>query len=108
MPYPGNTWLIIGEFAEKYRALSKRARSPRTAAMLRMAANILEQAAWEVMNGRLKFSTMENLEVMENLLKVNRLPVNPIRRARTIIGRTILNRIEEISTGMSDVIGLPV
>lgn len=108
MALSNSAWLIIGEAAERYRSLAKKSRNPHIAALLRMAANVLEQAAWELMNNKATFATMENLEVMENLLKIKRLPVSPIRQARTMMNRLLMNRLEELSGLTGDAIGLPV
>ncbi|MCE4619240.1 MAG: hypothetical protein F7C82_00750 [Desulfurococcales archaeon] len=108
MALSNSAWLVVGEAAERYRSLAKKARNPHIAAVLRMAANVLEQAAWELMNNKVTFSTMENLEVMENLLKIKRLPVSPLRQARTMMSRLLMNRLEELSSLTGDAIGLPV
>ncbi|MEB3806003.1 MAG: hypothetical protein GSR73_00590 [Desulfurococcales archaeon] len=100
-------WLIASEDAERYRAMARKARNPHRAAVLRMAANVLEQAAWEIMNGRVSSPTLENLQVIESLLKSRGMPVGPVRRARSILMRMIRSRIEDIVGVSSEALGLP-
>lgn len=107
MSVPPGAWLIVGEAAEKYRMMAGRSRNPHIAAILRMAANVLEQAAWELANDRISHSTLENLEVMENLLKTKGQPFSPVRTARELARRYLSKRLLEISEIAADDIGLP-
>ena len=102
-----NLWLVISEDAEKLRRISKNIQNHRKSALVRMAANLLEQVSWELMTGRLSFNTIDNLKIIEKLLASAGLPVEPVRRALRISKNMMYKRINSISNHTVEVLGLP-
>ncbi len=100
-------WLVVGEYAERVRSYARKVRDPRSIALLKMAANVLDQASWELMTGRVSTNTIESLEIIERLLSSSRLPVEPIRRALRIVKSSVRARISGLISLEEEVVGLP-
>jgi hypothetical protein len=100
-------WLIVSEDAEKMRRFAGKVRDPRLSGIVRMAANILEQAGWELMTGRVTMNTIESLGIVERLLASSRLPVEPVRRAIRLARMSIGARMNGLVSLDEKVIALP-
>jgi len=100
-------WLVVGEDAERLRRYASRLSDPRLSALVRMAANVLEQASWELMTGRVTSNTIESLGIVERLLASSRLPVEPVRRALRIAKRSVRARLEGLASIEEEVVALP-
>ena len=107
MPGLNGAWLVVGEDAERLRRYASRLSDPRLSALVRMAANVLEQASWELMTGRVTSNTIESLGIVERLLASTRLPVEPIRRALRIAKMSVRARLEGLAAIEEEVVALP-
>jgi len=100
-------WMLIGEYAERYRRLAERARDARTAWVLRLASRVLEDAAYGAMTGRAGLGTLEDLRTIESMLRQRGLPVEPVRTAERIIAGLLEERISAPGLEALDFLGLP-
>jgi len=101
----GGEWVVVGEDAERLRRMASRVRSTQAAAILRIAADTLEDLAYRLMLGQAPGTMARTLESLESLLRLYRLPTAPVKRARKIL----LSRVREnygALVGGDDLVGL--
>jgi len=103
----GGAWVTVGEYAEMYRRMAERARDARSAWLLRLAARVLEDASFALMNGRAGMRVLEDLRTVEEMLRYRRLPVEPVRHTIRIVASSIRSRLQAPGLEGFDMIGLP-
>lgn len=87
-------WILLSEEAQHYRKLARQERDPTKASILRLAARILEDLSDDFYSGYLRRSTLEKLEEVERLLRINALPYVRIEKYRRLAVR-LLRPVED-------------
>jgi len=101
----GGEWVVVGEDAERLRRMASRVQSTQAAAILRIAADTLEDLAYRLMQGHAPSTMIRTLESLESLMNIYSLPTGPVRRARRILLSKVRDQYESLFTG-DDLIGL--
>ena len=102
----GRGWEVVSEDAERLRRMAGRVQNTRAAAVLRMAADALEDLAYRLMIGQAPSTMARTLDSLESLLRLYRLPTAPVRRAKKILLSQVRERYQGIFAGGDELAGL--
>ncbi len=72
--------ILAEEIAVMYKKMSEKQENPRRAGLLKLASEILEDFALEVIRSGISQPTLERLTVIEKMLKLNGLPSGRLGR----------------------------
>ena len=101
-------WLLLREAAERYGRMAVRVRSERDAWALRLASMVLERGAYALLVGKVDYTILEDLRMVEIELARRRLPVDSIKQAIRILASRLARTRPSIVTWESlDLLGLP-
>lgn len=103
------TWLFLREMAERYGRMAERVRDERDSWALRLASMVLERGAYALLVGKVEYTLLEDLRMVEIELARRRLPVDPVKHAVRILASRLAAAPPSIVTWESlDLLGLPV